>query len=72
MSDFQVLRTNHTSFTVSDLDRSIALYAGVLGFELEALFDALSLHAHLSPTRSNGLHGMVKQVMSRVGALAKA
>ncbi len=34
MSGFRILRTNHTSFTVADLDRSIALYAVVLGFEL--------------------------------------
>ena len=46
--------------------------AGVLSFDLAAMFDALELHAHLSPTRSNGLHGMVKQVLTRVGALAKA
>lgn len=45
---------------------------GVLDFKLPALFDALALHSHLSPTRSNGLHGMVKQVMERAGALAKA
>ena len=44
---------------------------GVLQFELETLFDRLHLHAHLSPTRSNGLHGMVRQVMGRVGAIAK-
>lgn len=46
--------------------------AGVLGFDLDAFFDKLDLHAHLSPTRSNGLHGMVRQVMARAGALAKA
>jgi catechol 2,3-dioxygenase-like lactoylglutathione lyase family enzyme len=34
MSDFQILATNHTSFTVSDLDRSIAFFTGALGFEL--------------------------------------
>ncbi len=31
---------NHTSFTVKDLDRSIAFYTGVLGFGLERRFDA--------------------------------
>ncbi len=46
--------------------------SGVLDFDLAGLFDALALHAHLSPTRSNGLHGMIKQVMERAGALAKA
>ena len=34
MSDFRVLATNHTSFTVSDLDRSIAFFTEVLGFEM--------------------------------------
>jgi catechol 2,3-dioxygenase-like lactoylglutathione lyase family enzyme len=34
MSDFHVLSTNHTSFTVSDLDRSIAFFTEALGFEL--------------------------------------
>jgi len=32
-----ILRTNHTSFTVSDLDRSIAFYRDLLGFELISL-----------------------------------
>jgi catechol 2,3-dioxygenase-like lactoylglutathione lyase family enzyme len=34
MADFKVLATNHTSFTVSDLDRSIAFFRDCLGFEL--------------------------------------
>jgi len=34
MRDFQVLATNHTSFTVSDLDRTIAFFSEALGFEL--------------------------------------
>ena len=34
MSEFRVLATNHTSFTVSDLDRSIAFFTEVLGFEI--------------------------------------
>ena len=34
MSTFQVLATNHTSFTVSDLDRSIAFFTEALGFEM--------------------------------------
>ena len=34
MSDFKVLRTNHTSFTVSDLDRIIGFFCDGLGFEL--------------------------------------
>ncbi len=34
MGTFKVLRTNHTSFTVSDLDRSVAFFTEALGFEL--------------------------------------
>ena len=34
MSGFKVLRTNHTSFTVSDVDRSIAFFRDALGFEV--------------------------------------
>ncbi len=34
MSEFKVLRTNHTSFTVSDLDRACAFFEGALGFEV--------------------------------------
>jgi catechol 2,3-dioxygenase-like lactoylglutathione lyase family enzyme len=33
-SSFKVLSTNHTSFTVSSLDRSIAFFKDALGFEL--------------------------------------
>ena len=31
---FNVLRTNHTSFTVSDLDRTTAFFRDALGFEV--------------------------------------
>lgn len=34
MTTFKVLATNHTSFTVSDLDRSIAFFRDGLGFEV--------------------------------------
>jgi len=34
MPSFNVLSTNHTSFTVSNLDRSIAFFTEALGFEL--------------------------------------
>ncbi len=34
MADFKVLGTNHTSFTVSDLDRSLAFFRDVLGFAI--------------------------------------
>lgn len=41
-------------------------------FDIESQFDQLGLHEHLSPTRSNGLHGMVRQVKARAVALAAA
>lgn len=34
MPGFKVLATNHTSFTVSDLDRTIAFFRDALGFEV--------------------------------------
>jgi catechol 2,3-dioxygenase-like lactoylglutathione lyase family enzyme len=34
MADFTVLSTNHTSFTVSNLDRTVAFFSEALGFEL--------------------------------------
>ena len=34
MSDFRILATNHTSFTVSDLDRTVAYFRDALGFEV--------------------------------------
>ncbi len=34
MNGFKVLGFNHTSFTVTDLDRSIAFFRDLLGFEL--------------------------------------
>ncbi len=34
MNGFRVLRTNHTSFTVSDLDRATAFFNEALGFEV--------------------------------------
>lgn len=42
----------------------------IVQFDLDAFFSSLHLHAHLSPTRSNGLHGMVRQVRSRAAELA--
>ena len=36
MPDFKVLATNHTSFTVSNLDRSVAFFEEALGFEVTA------------------------------------
>lgn len=34
MTGFTIAATNHTSFTVSDLNRSLAYFCDVLGFEL--------------------------------------
>lgn len=34
MPSFTITGTNHTSFTVSDLDRTVAFFCGALGFEL--------------------------------------
>lgn len=34
MTAFKVLRTNHTSFTVSDLDRSLGFFRDTLGVEV--------------------------------------
>ncbi len=42
----------------------------IVGFDIEGVFDQLGLHEHLSPTRSNGLHGMIKQVRERARVLA--
>ena len=37
MPGFKVLATNHTSFTVSDLERSLAFYRDGLGFEVTSI-----------------------------------
>ncbi|MBW1785365.1 MAG: VOC family protein [Deltaproteobacteria bacterium] len=34
MRNFKALNTNHTSFTVSNLDRSVAFFRDALGFEI--------------------------------------
>ncbi len=34
MAEFNILSTNHTSFTVSSLDRSVSFYVETLGFKL--------------------------------------
>ena len=34
MTTFKVIATNHTSFTVSDIDRSLAFFRAALGFEV--------------------------------------
>ena len=42
----------------------------IVGYDIESVFDQLGLHEHLSPTRSNGLHGMVEQVKRKAAQLA--
>lgn len=34
MAGFSITATNHTSFTISDMDRSLGFFCDVLGFEL--------------------------------------
>ncbi|HKJ74569.1 MAG TPA: VOC family protein, partial [Alphaproteobacteria bacterium] len=34
MTDFRVRKTSHTGITVSDIDRSLAFYRDVLGFDV--------------------------------------
>jgi catechol 2,3-dioxygenase-like lactoylglutathione lyase family enzyme len=34
MAEFRVISTNHTSFTVSNLDRTVAFFRDALGFEV--------------------------------------
>ena len=34
MADYKVLGTDHSAFTVSDIDRSVTLFSEVLGFEV--------------------------------------
>lgn len=53
----------------------IVLMAGrtateIVAFDIESVFGTLGLHEHLSPTRSNGLHGMITQVRERAKSLS--
>lgn len=34
MSEYKVLGTDHSAFTVSDMERSVSVFSGVLGFEV--------------------------------------
>ena len=43
---------------------------GIVEFDLDEFFSSMYLHEHLSPTRSNGLHGMIRQVRARAVELA--
>ena len=46
--------------------------AAIAVYDIESVFDQLGLHEHLSPTRSNGLHGMVEQVKRKAVALVSS
>ncbi len=43
--------------------------ADVVAHDMKSFFESIGLHQHLSPTRSNGLHGLVAQIKSRAIAL---
>ncbi len=42
----------------------------IVWYDLGDFFTWLQLHEHLSPTRSNGLHGMIQQVRARAAEMA--
>jgi cysteine desulfuration protein SufE len=42
----------------------------IVRYDLGDFFSTLQLHEHLSPTRSNGLHGMIQQVRARAAEMA--
>ncbi len=42
----------------------------IVRYDLNGFFSMLQLHEHLSPTRSNGLHGMIQQVRARAAEMA--
>ena len=71
-----ILRADSDAFIVKGLAAMVVvLLAGrtareIVDFDIEAVFDELGLHEHLSPTRSNGLHGMIRQVRERAMLLA--
>ncbi len=43
MTGFSIPRTNHTSFTVSDLDRSVAFFRDALGFEVRVIGEVATI-----------------------------
>jgi len=43
--------------------------ADIVGHDMKAFFQHLDLEQHLSPTRSNGLYGMVAQIKTRAREL---
>lgn len=44
----------------------------VVEADIRGVFDRLQLHQHLSPTRSNGLHGLVTQIKARAAELMES
>lgn len=71
-----ILHADSDAFIVKGLAAMVVvLLAGrtaseIEGYDIEQVFDELGLHEHLSPTRSNGLHGMIRQVRERAKQLA--
>ena len=49
MSGFKVLSTNHTSFTVSSLDRTVAFFRDALGFDVTSKAPATRPPSSASP-----------------------
>jgi cysteine desulfuration protein SufE len=72
------LRADSDAFIVKGLAAMVVtMLAGrnagdIAEYDIESVFDQLGLHEHLSPTRSNGLHGMVEQVKRKAMELAGA
>ncbi len=70
------LRADSDAFIVKGLAAMVVtLLAGrtaaeITQCDIESTFDQLGLHEHLSPTRSNGLHGMVEQINRKAAQLA--
>ena len=71
-----VLRADSDSDLVKGLAAMVIIMlagqrpAQVATCDIDSGFEQFGLHAHLSPTRSNGLHGMVRQVKSRAALLS--
>jgi cysteine desulfuration protein SufE len=73
-----VLHADSDSHLVKGLAAMVVTVIGsrtapeVATFDVESTFDRLGLHTHLSPTRSNGLHGMIRQIKARAAELVAA
>ena len=70
------LRADSDAFIVKGLAAMVVtMLAGrtaseITEYDIESVFHRLGLHEHLSPTRSNGLHGMVEQITRKAKQLA--